>query len=212
MARLQQASSVFSLTCRKVIGILGGSFNPAHGGHAHIADMAVQKLGLDELWWLISPQNPLKSKSSMATFDQRTLSAMAIAETCHHTHVMRISLLEGRLGYPLTYQTLSMLRRRIKRARLVWIMGGDNLIEFHHWNRPEVISREMAIAVVNRPGSQFLRNSRGAKKAGQLLTPQVMRARHFPPKHWCYIQGKLNTTSATQIRSSANQNRHHDTV
>jgi nicotinate-nucleotide adenylyltransferase len=203
MARLHQFPSVFSLSCRKVIGILGGSFNPAHDGHAHIADMAVQKLGLDELWWLASPQNPLKPESDMAPFDQRVSSAAKMAETCQHAHVMRISTLEGRFGFQLTYQTLSMLRCRIKKARLVWIMGGDNLLGFHRWNRPDVISRNMAIAVVNRPGSRFLRNSPGARKAGRLIAPRVMRARGFPPKHWCYIQGGQNNQSATQIRSAA---------
>ena len=201
MAQLHRFPRLFSLNARKVIGILGGSFNPAHDGHAHIADMATQALGLDEVWWLVSPQNPLKSSTEMGSFQDRMSSALQAASRCHATHVMKVSALEKNLGLQLTYQTLSTLKPRCRGGRLVWIMGGDNLLTFHHWARPDVIARTMAIAVVNRPGSRFLRSSPGARKAGQVISPRLMRSLRFPAKHWCYIQGKQNTESATRIRA-----------
>ena len=201
MAQLHRFPKLFSMSAGKVIGILGGSFNPAHEGHVHIADMAVEALGLDEVWLMVSPQNPLKSKSGMAAFDDRLASALEMAARCKASDVMKVSTLERDLGLQLTHQTLKMLRQRMRYGKLVWIMGGDNLVHFHKWNRPDVITKNTAIAVVNRPGSRHLRSSPGARKAGKSLTPRVMRARRFPVNHWCYIQGKQNTQSATKIRS-----------
>ena len=203
MAQLHRFPKLFSMNARKVIGILGGSFNPAHDGHAHIADMAAASLGLDELWWIVSPQNPLKSKSGMASFQDRLASALEMASRCKSSDLMKVSTLERDLGLQLTHQTLKMLKQRMRYGKIVWIMGGDNLVHFHQWNRPDVITKNTAIAVVNRPGSRHLRSSPGARKAGQSLTPRVMRARHFPVKCWCYIQGKQNSQSATKIRSLA---------
>ena len=201
MAKPHQFSTLFSTTANKVIGIMGGSFNPAHDGHNHVADMATRALGLDELWWLVSPQNPLKVKDSMASYNFRLNAALSMAETCTHAHVMKISSLEQNLGSTLSYQTLVRIRQHTRRAKLIWIMGGDNLLNFHRWNRPDVISKTMAIAVVNRPGSRHLRSSQGAKIAGTSLTPRQMRAHGFPKRHWCYIQGRLNSQSATAIRA-----------
>ena len=200
MVRLHQFPNVFSLHAHKTIGIMGGSFNPAHDGHNHIADRAVETLGLDELWWLVSPQNPLKTHDGMAAFDARLKTALSVARHSRHAPRMRISPLEAHLGTRLTYQTLTHIRRRSRGAKMVWIMGSDNLMNFHRWRRPDVISRTMAIAVVSRPGSQQVRSSRGAKIAGQCVPPRRMRIRQFPPRHWCYIQGKLNHQSATAIR------------
>ncbi len=192
---------LFSYRGRKAIGILGGSFNPAHDGHAHIADMAAAALDLDEVWWMVSPQNPLKPSDGMAPFAQRFGRAIAIAATCRYAKRMRVTALEGHKRTALTHQTTTLLRQRMHGTRLVWIMGGDNMMGFHQWSRPCVISRNMAIAVVNRPGARAIRASKGAAIAGQYITPRQMRARHYPAKHWCYIQGRMNNQSATRIRA-----------
>lgn len=181
---------------------MGGSFNPAHDGHNHIADLAVETLGLDELWWLVSPQNPLKAKDGMASFDDRLNTAIDMAQRSRNAHVMRISTLERHLGTQLTYQTLSSIRRHVRRAKLIWVMGSDNLMSFHRWSRPDVISRTMAIAVISRPGSQQVRSSRGAHIAGRPIPPRRMRRSVFPQRHWCYIQGRMNAQSATAIRAT----------
>ncbi len=193
--------AMFSHRSKKTIGILGGSFNPAHDGHAHIADMAVRALELDELWWLVSPQNPLKPTDGMAPFADRYSSALTIAAGCIYARRMKVTSVEARLRSSLTYQTTTLLRQRIHGARLVWVMGGDSMASFHHWQRPEIISRNMAIAVVNRPGARHVRGSKGAKIAGRHISPRMMNARHYPPKHWTYIQGKMNAQSATKIRA-----------
>ena len=203
MAKILHTPFCFSFNAKKRIGILGGSFNPAHEGHAHIADMAVRSLDLDELWWMVSPQNPLKTSDDMAPFHKRLESALEIAKTCTLNKRMKITALEKHLKYHLTYQTLSALRNRTQKARLVWVMGSDNLLNFHLWNHPKSIAKNMPIAVVNRPNAKYLRQCRGAKIAGKITSPQKLKARNFPPKTWCYIQGKMNKQSATKIRQKS---------
>lgn len=203
MAKLHQFPKLFSLTARKAIGIMGGSFNPAHDGHRHIADLAVRKLNLDELWWLVSPQNPLKTNDEMARFEVRIKAALAVAQTARYRRAMVVSGLEGHFGTVMTYATLMRIRRHVRGAILIWIMGGDNLLSFHRWNRPRLISEAMAIAVVNRPGSRHLGTSQGARLIGRKISPQKMQARKFPRRTWCYIQGALNSQSATALRKKS---------
>src|SRR5690242_8506315 len=106
------------------IGLLGGSFNPAHGGHLHISRLALARLGLDQVWWLVSPQNPLKPAEGMAPFDERLRQAAAVAAADKR---IRVSSIEADLGTTFTADTLAALRRRFPRARFVWLMGSDNL-------------------------------------------------------------------------------------
>ena len=201
MADLHHIPRVFSSSARITIGLMGGSFNPAHEGHAHIADMAAQVLQLDQIWWLVSPQNPLKDTDGMAPFHQRLNGAIGQAKQCRYAKKMRISALERQLGTQLTFKTLLRLRQHMRQARLVWIMGGDNMMSFHRWHRPDLISATMAIAVINRPGARMVRTAPGAKIAGTALSPGRLRARRFSPKHWCYIQGRMSNQSATKIRA-----------
>lgn len=130
------------------IGLLGGSFNPAHGGHRAISLAAIRALGLDELWWLVSPGNPLKPASGMAPLPARLASAMTMARRAP----IRPTAIEGQLGTRYTADTLRMIRRRYPRDRFVWIMGSDNLLQFDRWRDWRGIARTMPIAVVARPG------------------------------------------------------------
>ena len=193
---------VFRDASHRRIGILGGSFNPAHDGHAHIADMAVQQLHLDQVWWLVSPQNPLKSSQDMRSFASRYQSALKAAKTCHHAHKMRVTDLESRLGLRHTALTLRLIKSRMRHCHLVWIMGSDNLVHFHQWHNPKSIAKTMAIAVVNRPGAiaQAL-SSRGAKIAGLRLPPRRLVARQYPTQSWSFLRGALNNQSASAIRA-----------
>lgn len=192
---------VFSDRRRRRIGILGGSFNPAHSGHGHIADHALQQLGLDEVWWLVSPQNPLKPAQGMGQFSARLASALAQARSCHHARRMRVTRLEADLNMTQTANSLKQIRRRAPRARLVWIMGADNLAGFHRWHHPLAIARTMAMAVVNRPGSRAAAlASAGARTTGLRLRPRQLAARGLPPRHWCFIDGPLNAQSSTALR------------
>ena len=192
---------VFSDRRRLKIGILGGSFNPAHEGHAHIADLAMRHLRFDAIWWLVAPQNPLKPKSDMASFDERFKSALEVASKCRFASRMHVSSLERQLGFHHTALTLSAICKRAPLMRFAWLMGADNLAGFHQWHAPERIAKHMAIVVVNRPNQRAAAlGSPGAKIAGTRITPQAL-AKTLAPKHWCFIQGPLNYLSASSIRA-----------
>jgi len=129
-------------------GLLGGSFNPAHRGHRRITQFAIEALGLDEVWWLVSPGNPLKSKQGMAPLDARIRSAM---EQAKRAPIIPTAI-EQRLGTRYTIDTLRALQRHYPKRQFVWLMGADNLSQFHHWRDWRGIARTMPIAVIARPG------------------------------------------------------------
>ena len=129
-------------------GLLGGSFNPAHGAHRKITLFAIGALGLDEVWWLVSPGNPLKPKADMARLPARVRSARAMARRAP----IRVTAIERELGTRYTVDTLRALKRRYPSRRFVWLMGADNLAQFHRWKDWRAIARSMPIAVIARPG------------------------------------------------------------
>ena len=193
---------VFHDRRRRRIGLFGGSFNPAHAGHGHIADLSCQRLRLDEVWWLVTPQNPLKPVAGMASFDRRYQSALTIASTCRYRHAMKVSAMEKQLGYRHTAITVRMIRRRAPRAQLFWIMGADNLAGFHRWRHPHWIAATVPMVVVNRPHQTAAAlGSIGARIAGRRLSACRLARRRAKPKEWCFIHGPLNPMSATAIRA-----------
>lgn len=127
---------------------MGGSFNPAHGGHRRISLLTLAALGLDEVWWLVSPGNPLKPQAGMAPLAHRVASARMQARRAP----IRVSAVEREFGTRYTVDTLAHIRRRWPTKCFTWIMGADNLAQFHHWRRWRDIARSMPIAVVARPG------------------------------------------------------------
>jgi nicotinate-nucleotide adenylyltransferase len=131
-----------------VTGLLGGSFNPAHGGHRRISLFACAALGLDEVWWLVSPGNPLKPKAGMAPLAARVASARIQARRAP----IRVTAIERELGTRYTVDTLRALVRRYPRRRFVWLMGSDNLAQFGQWKAWRQIARTVPIAVIARPG------------------------------------------------------------
>lgn len=130
------------------VGLLGGSFNPAHGGHRRISLFVRAALGLDEVWWLVSPGNPLKPRAGMAPLPARLASARRQARRAP----IRPTGIERELGTRFTLDTLRALRRRYPKVRFVWLMGSDNLAQFHQWRDWRGIARTMPIAVIARPG------------------------------------------------------------
>jgi len=129
-------------------GLLGGSFNPAHGGHRRISLFAADALGLDEVWWLVSPGNPLKPKKGMAPLNARVVSARREARRAP----IRVTAIERELGTRYTVDTLRAIVRRYPKRRFIWLMGSDNLAQFHLWKDWRKIARTMPIAVIARPG------------------------------------------------------------
>jgi nicotinate-nucleotide adenylyltransferase len=184
------------------IGLLGGSFNPAHGGHLHLSVIALQRLDLDEVWWLVSPQNPLKPVDGMAPFAARLDQARRVA--FGHKRI-RVTDLENRLGGSgYTVDTLKTLRRRFPRLRFVWLMGGDNLVQIRRWDRWAEIFRTVPIAVFDRP-SYALKALAGlaAQRFARHRLPAGAgrRLAEAKPPAWAFFHTRLDPTSATRIRT-----------
>ncbi|WP_419827526.1 nicotinate-nucleotide adenylyltransferase [Sphingomonas sp.] len=151
------------------IGLLGGSFNPAHAAHRRISLAVIRALALDEVWWLVSPGNPLKLAAGMAPLSARVASARAMARRAP----IRATVIEAALGTRYTVDTVRALVRRYPRHRFVWIMGADNLADFARWRDWRGIARALPIAVVTRPGYEGLAR-RGAAVGwlGRFARPQ----------------------------------------
>ena len=132
------------------IGILGGSFDPAHQGHLLISQVALRRLGLERVWWLVSPGNPLKAHGP-APLAMRIAAARATARDPR----ILVTDIEARLGLRKTADTLHALARLYPGVRFVWLMGSDNMVQFHHWDRWRAIADQVPIAVMARPGSRL---------------------------------------------------------
>ena len=183
------------------IGLLGGSFNPAHRAHRAMSLAAMEALGLDEVWWLVSPGNPLKDEArDMAPYAARFASARAMARRSP----IRASDFELRSGTRYTVDTLKLLMRRFPRHRFVWLMGEDTVAQFHQWRRWRALARLVPIAVISRPG--YDGEARAARAMGWL--------RHFvrpasQAKNWTewsvpaisFLRLPPDRTSATSLRA-----------
>jgi len=181
------------------VGLFGGSFNPAHDGHAHVAETALQRLDLDRVVWLVSPQNPLKDTAQTAPLAERLASARMWAPGPR----MIVSDFETRAGTRWTIDTLRALKARHPGVRFVWLMGSDNLESFHRWRGWTDIMRMMPVAVIARPGS--LLESRAAPAARRFAGHRVaatearLLARMQAPA-WTYLTAPLNPSSSTALR------------
>ena len=182
------------------IGLLGGSFNPPHAAHRAISLFAMKRLGLDRVWWLVTPGNPLKDTHGLPPLDQRAAAAEKVA----HDPRIEISCIEAVIGTQYTCDTLAYLRRRCATTRFVWIMGADNLAQFHRWKHWQRIAALVPIAVMDRPPDSFRALASPAAKAlapyridersaGRLAT------RDLPA--WTFITGMKSELSSTRLRN-----------
>ena len=182
------------------IGLLGGSFNPAHRGHLEISRTALERLGLDQVWWLVSPQNPLKPERGMAPLGQRLTGARRLARDPR----VRVSALEGALGTAYTADTVTALARCFPRCRFVWLMGADNLVQISRWKDWEIIFRTLPVAVFDRPSYSLraLAATAARRFAGHRLPEAAARglAERTPPA-WVFVHQRLNPQSSTRIRA-----------
>ena len=183
------------------VGLLGGSFNPAHEGHAHVAETAMQRLGLDRVIWLVSPQNPLKDASETAPLADRMASAREFARS----PAMVVSDFESRVGCRWTVDTLRAITARHPGVKFVWLMGSDNLATFHRWRGWTDIAAAMPMAVIARSGSQLQsRTAPAARRYAAFRVPQE-QARLLPDTPapaWTYLTAPLNRASSTAIRAA----------
>jgi nicotinate-nucleotide adenylyltransferase len=182
-------------------GLLGGSFNPAHVGHRHVTLGAMRALALDEVWWLVSPGNPLKPAAGMAPLAARLASARAMAARAP----ILATDLESRLGTRFTVDTVGAIARRYPKRRFVWLMGADNLAQFHRWRDWRGIARTLPIAAIARPGydedalaapamgwlRRFQRPARQASDWTEWSVPALVLLRFRPDQ-----------TSATRLRAA----------
>ncbi len=181
------------------VGLFGGSFNPAHAGHAHVAETALERLGLDRVIWLVSPQNPLKSARGLAPLAERMAGARAMARGPR----MIVSDAETRVATRYTIDTVRFLKARFPRVRFVWVMGADSLAEFHLWRGWAQILRMVPAAVVARPwislksrGAPAARRFAGARATASAAAGMITQ----PPPRWVYLTGPLNFQSSTLLR------------
>lgn len=186
------------------IGLLGGSFNPAHAGHFHISETALQSLGLDQVWWLVSPQNPLKSTNDMAEYEERVRSAKQVAKSSR----IIISDFEKELGQTFTANTIAALKQKYPRHDFVWLMGADNLIQIPKWHHWREIFEQLPVAVFDRPGYTYKAlNGVAAKIFGRnrVFLPGTNRpALDFAEQTspiWIFIPQTKHKLSSTTIRN-----------
>ena len=181
------------------IGLLGGSFNPAHDGHVEISELALAKLGLDEVWWLVSPQNPLKSTAGMAPLDERMMSARRATQDLP----IVVTDIERELGTRYTVDTLEALCQRYPEVRFVWLMGADNLYQVHRWHGWSRIFHTVPVAVFARPTySLRAEQARAARRFSRYRLPSFRGRRLVDqrPPAWVLFKRPHNPQSATRLR------------
>ena len=183
----------------QTVGLLGGSFDPPHAGHAHITREALKRFKLDQVWWLVSPGNPLKTNGP-APMARRMAAARDVMD---HPRV-RISDFEAKIGTRYTAQTLRALMLRYPATRFVWLMGADNLVQFHHWQDWQWIMTNVPVGVIARPGDRIsARTSVAANRFERFRLPARyagLLARSEPPA-WCFVNAPMVDMSSTQIRA-----------
>lgn len=184
----------------QVIGLLGGSFDPAHAGHAHITREALKRFGLDRVWWLVSPGNPLKAQGP-APLDVRIAQARRVMA---HPRV-EVTGIEARLGTRYTAQTLAAIRTLYPRQRFVWLMGADNLAQFHLWQDWRGIAQTVPMGILARPGQRIAARM---SRAATLLAPYRIAGTdsrllaHARAPAWCFVNVPMVDASSSAIRAS----------
>jgi nicotinate-nucleotide adenylyltransferase len=183
------------------IGLFGGSFNPPHRGHLAVSTSALRRLKLDWIWWLVSPQNPLKDPSEIGDFAERLSAARALAA---HPRII-LSDLEKRLGTHTTAELLDALRPVLRRGRFVWIMGADSFAGLHRWNDWQEIPAHLPLAVLDRPGfAQAALISPAARSLARFRLKETDAA-SLPlrrPPAWVFLRQRHRPESSTAIRRS----------
>ncbi|WP_438753349.1 nicotinate-nucleotide adenylyltransferase [Pararhizobium sp. O133] len=185
------------------VGLFGGSFNPPHDGHVLVADIALRRLGLDQLWWMVTPGNPLKSRHQLAPLAERIALSEAIADDPR----IKVTAFEQSLGQSYTARTLEKIREKNRAIRFVWIMGADNLRSFHHWQDWQKIACTFPIAVIDRPGATLSYLSSKMARTFEYARVDEDRAaalafRKAPA--WTFIHGPRSPLSSTALRQNVN--------
>ncbi len=182
------------------VGLLGGSFNPPHVAHRAISLFAIKRLKLDRVWWLVTPGNPLKENGALRDLDRRAEAARAMADDPR----IDVSCLESVIGTRYTVDTITYLRRRAAGLHFVWIMGADNLAQFHRWENWRRIASEVPIAVIDRPPQSFRALAAPAARAlarYRLPESQAARLADRRAPAWVFLTGMKLNLSSTGLRN-----------
>jgi len=186
------------------VGLFGGSFNPPHLGHLLVAEIALRRLKLDQLWWMVTPGNPLKNHDDLEALDRRVqLSRDMVSDPR-----VKVTAFEAPYGLAYTAETLEFVKKYNPGVNFVWVMGADNLASFHHWQNWQAIASTFPIAVIDRPGStlaylsapmakKFSRSRLDESDAGQLAMAK--------PPAWTFIHGPRSNLSSTAIRNARSE-------
>lgn len=180
-----------------VIGLLGGSFDPAHEGHVHLTQQALARMGLDRVWWLVTPGNPLKARQP-APMAARLARARALMTDPR----VKITDLEAKLGTRATIDTLERLQAIYPGVHFVWLMGADNLVQFHKWSRWRDILRAVPVGVLARPGLGLAARTSVAARAfgvNQIARGENLRGKAAPA--WCFVNMPMKAASSSAIRA-----------
>lgn len=199
MSNLRPAAHLPPASTRARIGLFGGSFDPPHSGHVHVAETAMKRLGLDQVWWFPTPGNPLKEAPSdyEARFE-------AVQNLTRHNRKFQVSAAEKHANLRYTIDLVDLVRQQCPKAQLTWIMGGDSLMTFHFWKDWQRLAQTIPIAVIARPGFEIAaRFSPFAKAfARQRLADIAARTlvEQSAPR-WVYLPAPLNPVSSTALRN-----------
>ncbi|MCG8271536.1 nicotinate-nucleotide adenylyltransferase [Aquamicrobium sp. NLF2-7] len=182
------------------VGLFGGSFNPPHAGHVLVAEIALRRLALDQLWWMVTPGNPLKSTRELAPLEERIARSEAITRNPR----IKVTAFEAAHHVRYTADTLALVRARNPGVDFVWIMGADSLRDFHRWERWRDIMMTFPIAVIDRPGatlsflSSVVARSFDYARVDEMNAPRLAR---MQAPAWTFIHGPRSTLSSTAIRN-----------
>jgi nicotinate-nucleotide adenylyltransferase len=187
------------VTAGQVVGLLGGSFDPPHEGHVQITKVALQRFALDRVWWLVSPGNPLKARGPAPMAER-----MAAARAIQRDPRVVVTDLEARIGTRYTAETLRWLRRHRPGVRFVWLMGADNLAQFHRWQDWEEIMKMVPVGVLARPGARISAQMSKAARvhaADRMEQGAARRLGLVQPPAWVFVNMPLVAQSSTAIRA-----------
>jgi len=182
------------------VGLFGGSFNPPHAGHALVAEIALRRLALDQLWWIVTPGNPLKSSRELAPLPERLRLSQEMARDPR----IKVTAFEASHNVRYTADTLALVRARNPGVNFVWVMGADNLRDFHRWQRWRRIATTFPIAVVDRPGatlsflSSVVAKTFDYARVDEIDAPRLARMK---APAWTFIHGPRSSLSSSAIRA-----------
>ena len=183
------------------VGLFGGSFNPPHAGHALVAEIALRKLRLDQLWWMVTPGNPLKSARELAPLGER----IAMSEKLAIDPRIKVTAFEAAHHLRFSADTIDLVLRKNPAVDFAWVMGADSLRDFHRWERWRHIARSIPIAVIDRPGATLAFLSSVMAKAfdhARIDEAAAGRLARTRPPVWTFIHGPRSSLSSTALRAA----------